>query len=311
MFCRLLLSAFAFTLALLTGCQTTPRESAPAYVFRTPEEGFTSMLVALRADDIPKVEKMLGLRSEEILSGDSVSDRLDRANFLKLAAKSWRVRRVTTTAAWVDCGPDDWTFPVPLIASGNTWSFDGDWGREEIRNRIIGRNELSTIATLRGLVAAQWEYHQMDPDGDGAPAYASRIFSTPGARDGLYWPPSKGAPASPVGPMAAVAEAEGYTGLESGQLPYHGYHYRVLAAQGKKAPGGKRSFLDDSGRMTGGFAFIAWPADYGRSGVMTFVVNDRGLLFEKDLGRRTEARASRMKTYDPDDQWNPVGTSTF
>ena len=306
---RLLCSALA--LALVAGCQTTPRESAPAHVFASPEAGFAAMLAALRADNLPMVESMLGLRSEEILSGDPVSDRLDRANFLKLASQSWRVRRVTDTAAWVDCGREDWTFPVPLTGGGQAWAFDGSWGREEIRNRIIGRNELSTMATLRGLVEAQWEYHKMDPDGDGIPAYASRIFSTPGARDGLYWPAAKGAPVSPVGPMAAAAEAEGYSGLESGRIPFHGYHYRMLSGQGKNAPGGKRSFIDETGRMTGGFALVAWPADYGRSGVMTFVVNDRGLLFEKDLGRRTAARASRITTYNPDEDWNPVGTSAY
>ena len=219
------------------------------------------------------------------------------------------MRRVTDTAAWVDCGPEDWTFPVPLIATGKEWAFDGDWGREEIRNRIIGRNEISTIDTLRGLVEAQWEYNKLDPDADGVPAYASRIFSTPGARDGLYWPPGKGAPASPVGPMAAAAEAEGYRGLESGNIPYHGYHFRVLHSQGKNAPGGKRSFIDADGRLTGGFAFIAWPAEYERSGVMTFVVNDRGILFEKDLGRRTGAKARRILAYDPDDSWTPVGNT--
>jgi hypothetical protein len=237
-----------------------------------------------------------------------VSDRFDRANFLKLAARSWRVRRVTDTAAWVDCGPEDWTFPVPLIANGKTWSFDGDWGREEIITRIAGRNEISTIETLRGLFSAQTKYNKLDPDGDGVPTYAMRIFSTPGKRDGLYWPPTQGAPKSPVGPMAAAAEAEGYRDLASGTLPYHGYHFRVLHAQGKNAPGGKRAFFDEAGRLTGGFAFIAWPAEYGRSGMLTFIVNDQGILFEKDLGRRTNAKADRIRAYDPDDSWTRVET---
>jgi hypothetical protein len=301
---RLLL--LSLLLPPLVGCQSTNREPPPAYAFSTPEEGFSSMLQSLRANDIPKVEMMLGLRTEEIRSGDAVSDRFDRANFLKLAAQSWRVRRVTDTAAWVDCGPDDWTFPVPLIASGKTWSFDGDWGREEIITRIAGRNEISTIETLRGLFHAQSRYKKLDPDQDGVPTYAIRIFSTPGKRDGLYWPPSKGAPASPVHPMAAAAEAEGYRDLESGRLPYHGYHFRVLHAQGKNAPGGKRSFSDEAGHLTGGFAFIAWPAEYGRSGMLTFIVNDQGVLFEKDLGRRTESTVRRIRAYDPDDSWTRV-----
>lgn len=297
----------ALMLPALVGCQSLRREPAPAYAFATPEEGFSAMLQSLRAGDTPKVEAMLGLRMEEIRSGDAVADRFNRENFLKLVGKGWRVRRVTDTAAWVDYGPGDATFPVPLLSRGPKWSFDGDWGREEIRTRIAGLNELSTIETLRELVKAQSKYKILDPDGDGIPSYAKRIFSTPGARDGLYWPPGKGAPPSPVNRLAAQAEAEGYRDLETGKLPFHGYHFRVLHAQGKNAPDGKRSFIDEAGRLTGGFAFIAWPAQYGRSGVLTFIINDAGVLFEKDFGRRTEAKTERILAYDPDDSWTRVG----
>lgn len=293
----------------LVGCQSLRREPTPAYTFATPEEGFSALLESLRANETPKVEAMLGLRTDEIRSGDAVADRFNREQFLKSVAQGWRVRRVTDTAAWVDYGTDDATFPVPLLLNGKTWNFDGDWGREEIRTRIAGRNEFSTIETLRDLVKSQSKYKTLDPDRDGVEAYAKRIFSTPGQRDGLYWPPTKGAPTSPVSRLAAQAEAEGYQNLETGKLPFHGYHFRVLHAQGKNAPGGKRSFIDESGRLTGGFAFLAWPASYGRSGMLTFIINQDGVLYEKDLGRRTEVKAQRILAYDPEDSWTRVSNT--
>lgn len=293
--------------ALLASCQSTVKVDPNQPKFATPGEGFHTMVEALKAHDLPKAETILGLKVAEILSGDPVSDRLDRQNVVRFAAQGTRVREVTDSAAWVDCGPDNWTFPVPLIKqSDGSWRFDGPWGREEIRNRIVGRNELSTLETLRVLLAAQKEYHKMDPDKDGVKSFATRIFSTEGQRNGLYWPPAAGAPKSPASRLKASADAEGYADLATGKVPFHGYHYRVLHAQGKHVSGGAKSYFDANGRLTGGFALIAWPADYGRSGAMTFLVTGQGRVFEKDLGKGTARKAPRITVFNPDDSWMAV-----
>lgn len=292
---------------LAASCQTAtpPQANQPAYP--TPLDGFKEMTTSLHANDRAKTESILGLQISEIITGDPVSDRRDRETVIRLADQSMRVRHVTDTAAWIDCGRDNWTFPIPMVKNpAGNWQFDGRWGREEIRNRIIGRNELSTMATLRGLVAAQWQYYAMDPDGDGEKAYAWRIISSDGQRDGLYWPEQKGTPLSPVGPLAAQAAEEGYANLRSGQVPYHGYHFRVLHSQGKNAPGGKRAYFDADGNLNSGFALLAWPAEHGRSGVMTFIVSDRGIVFQKDLGKSTATKAPKIKEFDPDKSWTPA-----
>lgn len=303
-------SLYILPLALLVAsCQTNSTRLPDQPLYANPLDGFKEMTTSLRANDKPKTESILGVRIAEILTGDPVSDRRDRENVIRLADQSIRVREVTSTSAWIDCGRENWTFPVPLVKEpSGLWHFDGRWGREEIRNRVIGRNELSTMATLRGLVSAQWQYHGMDPDKDGRKAYAERIISTDGQRNGLFWPQAKGVPASPVGPLAAQAAAEGYANLQSGQVPYHGYHFRVLHAQGKNAPGGKRGYYDSTGLLTGGFAILAWPAEHGRSGVMTFIVSDRGMVFQKDLGKATTRKVERIKEYDPDKSWSPADT---
>jgi len=201
-------------------------------------------------------------------------------------------------------GEAAWEFPIPLVAVGNGWRFDVEAGREEITNRRVGRNELSTIATLREMVDAQREYAAEGRDGH-PPAFASRLLSTPGRHDGLYWPVAEGEPESPLGEFVAAAAEEGYRSGEA-PIPYHGYHYRLLTAQGACAPGGPRDYLDAEGLLTGGFAVIAWPATYGSSGVMTFQVNRQGIVFQKDLGPGTRDAVAAIRAYDPDGSWTPT-----
>ena len=294
---------FGLTLGLfLSACQK-PGLVTNRPEFSSPNAGFHALLSSIKSGDEQSAETILGVKSSEILSGDPVSDRLDRKRFMEFAAQSVRVRQVTPAVAWVDCGPEAWTFPVPIVKDGKAWEFDGSWGREEIRNRIIGRNELATIGTLRLLAKAQQKYRSMDPDGDGTQTYAERIVSEEGRWNGLYWPSSKGKPKSPLFALAKEAESEGYRNLHTGKVPYHGYYFRMLQEQGKHAPGGKMAFRDAQGQMTQGFAILAWPVSYQRSGMMTFLINKDGMLYEKDLGKLTEWKASHIHSFNPDASW--------
>jgi hypothetical protein len=193
------------------------------------------------------------------------------------------------------------------VRAGGGWRFDVEAGLEELENRRIGRNELLTLATLHEFVEAQREYRSTGRDGN-PPAYAQGLFSSGGKHDGLYWPAAPDEPESPLGPLVAAAAAEGYQQQDgAGPTPFHGYFYRLLRAQGPSAPGGARSYLDGRGLLTGGFALLAWPAKHGNSGIMTFQVNQQGLVFQKDLGPDTAAAAARITCYAPDESWDPTG----
>jgi hypothetical protein len=194
-----------------------------------------------------------------------------------------------------------------VVKKGQSWVFDTEKGRQEILNRRIGENELNTIQTCLAFVDAQREYAIKDRDRNGLLEYAQKFLSDPGKKNGLYWQAKAGEPQSPLGPLAARARSEGYQGKQAGggPVPYHGYYYRILTAQGKNAPGGAYSYLV-KGKMIGGFALVAYPAEYGNSGVMTFIVNHDGKVFQKNLGKNTAATAKGMKEYDPDKSWEEV-----
>jgi hypothetical protein len=204
-------------------------------------------------------------------------------------------------------GHEDWPFPIPVVHDRNGWWFDTVAGAEEVLARRIGRNELATIGALRTYVIAQREYAQTGHDGLDAGVYARQIRSDPGMHNGLYWPTeSPDDPPSPLGAFAAAAEAEGYgADPDAGPQPYRGYHFRILTEQGTAAPGGKQDYIVD-GRMTGGFAMIAYPAAYGSSGIMTFIVGPESIVYESDLGEQTASLAAAITTYDPGDDWSPV-----
>jgi hypothetical protein len=213
------------------------------------------------------------------------------------------------TKVVLDVGKDSWPMPIPLVKNSAGWHFDTKAGQQEILNRRIGRNELSTIQVSLAIVDAEREYWQRNPESSSLPHYARRIGSTPGNRDGLYWQTTGDETPSPLGELVAEAQREGYSRRGSGgqRTPYHGYYYRILTAQGPSAPGGAYDYLV-RGQLIGGFALVAYPATWGVSGVMTFIVNHEGVVYQKNLGPNTAAIASAMKTFNPDSTWTKVSS---
>jgi hypothetical protein len=281
--------------------------AAPAVAqkaFATPEEAAKALTDALRAKDENAVLAVLGTKSRSWLSsGDAVADRLAKEKFLTNFDRKHAISESAEGKAFLLAGEDDWPFPAPLVKKTDGWVFDSLAGREELINRRVGANELSAIQTLLATVDAQREYAAGDLDGNGYNDYAQRFVSTPGKRDGLFWPVSANEPLSPLGPLVGLATREGYGKKAGGKLiPYHGYHFRMLTEQGKNAPGGAYSYLAN-GKMIGGFAAIAYPAKYGVSGVMTFVVNHDATVYQKNLGKNTPASALKMRSFSPDSSW--------
>lgn len=276
--------------------------SPGAATFATPEEAVHRLVAA--AEDQDAADELLGAGGFELLrSGDDVADRADVEAVVALVGEGLAFEDLGPDAKLALLGRERWELPIPLVREAGAWRFDVAAGREEILNRRVGRNELSTLATLRALVEAQREYARQGRDGN-PPCFAQRLLSTEGKQDGLYWPTGEGEVPSPLGPLVAEAAEEGY-GEERG-TPYHGYRYRLLSAQGAKAPGGAQSYRDERGLLTRGFAVVAWPATYDNSGVMTFLVNQRGIVFQKDLGRDTAKAAARIEVFEPDASWTPV-----
>ncbi len=209
----------------------------------------------------------------------------------------------------LNIGYDAWPFPIPLVKEDGQWFFDTQAGQEEILNRRVGRNELDTIRVCNAYVDAQRQYASVDRMGDGVVQYAQHLRSAPGSHDGLYWHMEPGEDASPLGPLIAAARGEGYTHqskiMTDDQVPYHGYFFKVLTRQGRHAPGGKYDYIIN-GHMVAGFALVAWPAEWGNSGVMTFIVNQQDKIYEANLGPKTASIAAKMTTYDPTSDWKPV-----
>jgi len=202
-------------------------------------------------------------------------------------------------------GSEDWPMPIPAVKGASGWTLDTAAGSRELLARRIGKNELEAIEVVRAVVDAQRDYTSEDRNADGVREYARKFASSPGKKDGLYWPTKEGEPPSPLGDLVAKASSEGYGGKKGAQTPYHGYYYRLLTAQGKDAKGGALNYVVQ-GRMIGGFAVVAYPAQYSSSGIMTFIVDNDGTVYQKDLGANTTAVARAMKTYNPDSSWQPV-----
>ena len=261
-----------------------------------------AFVAALRAGDTKALMGILGSDGRPLIySGDPVADRQGRERFLAGYDAANRLAAGDDTTV-IHVGPDDWAFPIPLVKVGERWRFDPRQGREEIIARRIGRNELYTVQTCLAYVDAQREYYAEDRDGDGLLEYAQQFASTPGKRDGLYWATKPGEPPSPLGDLVVRARAEGYRRDGSVPTPLHGYLYRILTAQGPSAPGGEYDYVA-RGQMIAGFALVAFPAQYGVSGVMTFIVNHDGDVYEKDLGPGTAATARAMRKFNPDGTW--------
>lgn len=305
----------ALTLALAaTGLQAQEKKApapstaanAPAQKqFATPEDAVKALVDAVRAEDAKAMVAVIGPKSKNwLLTGDKVADKAEWKKFLSAYDLKNSLTKEGDAKAVLSAGDDNWTFPAPLVRKADKWAFDADTGREEIINRRVGRNELDTMQTLLAIVDAEREYALNDADGNGLADYAVRFASTPGKKDGLYWPTGNGEPLSPLGPLVAKAVREGYSGKAgAGQpQPYHGYVYRILTAQGKDAPGGAFDYLV-RGKMFGGFAVLAYPASYGASGVKSFMVSHEGVVYEGDLGPKTAAEAAKIKLFNPGPGW--------
>ncbi len=282
--------------------------AVPGKTYATPVEAMNAVADVVGTGDTQRVEQIFGSGAMDVIgSGDPIADRADAKRVKEMILEHLEFEGNDDEVVAV-IGAQGWPFPIPLTRHGDGWRFDLDEGREELLNRRVGRNELSTLVTLREYVIAQGEYAAFGRDGN-PPAFAQAFRSTAGSHDGLYWPAAEGEPESPLGPLIADAVEEGYVSRAKAageSWPFHGYHYRILTRRGADAPGGERDYIDGNGLMTLGFAVVAWPAIYGKSGVMTFVVSHLGIIFEKDLGPGTSKAVRSMTSYEPDETWAPV-----
>jgi hypothetical protein len=277
--------------------------------YKSPEDAVKELVEALSANDEKKLFAIFGnipSNKQLISSGDEVSDKAERERFLQAYQEKNRIVKVSANKAVLEVGNEDWPFPIPIKRSGEVWYFSAKEGGQEIVNRRIGKNELSAIQVCLAYVDAQREYASKDRNGDGVLEYAQKFLSDPGTEDGLYWEAKEGEEQSPLGPLIGMAKKEGYKKKSGNEpTPYHGYFYKILKAQGKHAPRGAYDYVI-SGRMTGGFAMVAYPAGYGSSGIKTFIISHDGVVYEKDLGKETASIAQGMKQFNPDSSWRKV-----
>jgi Protein of unknown function (DUF2950) len=273
--------------------------------FKTPEEAATALVNAAKSGDSKSIVTVLGPDGEDIVSsGDEVADAATRAKFIAAYDSKHTIAMEGDSKAVMVVGPDDFPLPIPLVRKDGLWRFDTAAGREEILFRRIGKNERDAIQSTLAYVDAQDEYAEKDRTGAGVNTYAQRIISQPGKKDGLYWPTSQGEEASPLGELIAEATKQGYR-VGGGRTPFHGYYFKILTKQGAAAAGGELEYIVN-GKMIGGFALVAYPAEYRNSGVMTFIVNHAGTVFQKDLGPNTTQVAERMTAFNPDKTWQKV-----
>jgi hypothetical protein len=274
--------------------------------FASAEEGVQALMAALKANDVKAMLAILGPDARPlIITGDAVADRQERERVVREYEEAHSLAMSGETKAVLQVGKDDWPMPIPLVKDDAGWRFDTHAGKEEILNRRIGRNELAAIEVCRAYVDAQREYYLLNPGRDALHQYAQKFLSTKGKRDGLYWTTKDSEEPSPLGPLIARAQGRGYVKVKDVQgrpLPYYGYYYRILKSQGADAPGGAYDYVV-RGKMIGGFALVAYPANWGNSGVMTFIVNHDGVVYQKDIGPDTAAAARAMTRFDPDSTW--------
>ncbi|MGI9430042.1 MAG: DUF2950 domain-containing protein [Bythopirellula sp.] len=277
-----------------------------AKFFATPEQAVQALHAAGQLADQSAIFDVLGGDAKEwVLSGDAVQDEQARERFVAAYDQKNTIEKQDEDTAVLVIGEDKFPFPIPIVRWEQGWSFDAELGKEEILNRRIGRNELHTIQVLRAIVDAQDDYASVDRNDDGIVEYASRFRSSPGQKNGLYWPVEDGEEPSPIGALVADAVREGYeaSGSDYVTVPFHGYHFRILSSQGTSASGGAFDYFQ-KGKMIGGFAVIAYPTKYGVSGFKTFLVNHDGVVYERDLGDNTLSAVGSIKMFDPDDRWD-------
>ena len=304
---RLPLLVLLILAVLLTSRTSAAQAISGQKTFSTPSEAVKNLMDAARSGDPAQLVPIIGPQAGALIaSGDLGAAKQVLANFVKAYDEKHAISSEAQGFEFLQVGTGDWPFPFPIVRDGETWYFDIDRGNEEILDRRVGRNELGAIAVCEGYVQSQKDYAAKGHDGNTHGIYAQQFHSDPGKQNGLYWPVSKGQPESPMGPLVASAALENSSPQSVGDpAPYYGYFYKILTAQGPDAPGGEKSYIVD-GRLTGGFALIAYPAKYGSSGVMTFIVNLDGVVYQQDLGDQTTDSASKITAYNPDSSWQPA-----
>jgi hypothetical protein len=291
-------------LALNAGALAASASSPAQPGFASPDDAVAAMVAAMRQRQHGVLSAIVGPGSQSwLFSGDAVADRAASEKFVAAYDQRHAIARQGEDHATLTVGADDWPMPIPLVRAGDQWRFDGAAGQQEVVARRIGRNELETIQVLEAMADAQVEYARADPARTGEVAYAQKFASTPGRKDGLYWPVKAGEPESPLGPLVARAAKEGYA--DASVHPYRGYLFRMLKGQGPNAAGGAFDYLV-KGAMLGGFAIVAYPVAYGVSGVMTFMINQDAVVYQKDLGSGTAQAAAKMTRFDPGAGWTKV-----
>jgi hypothetical protein len=308
---RMVFISALFATAIFIFALRMPAVAAPSQrLFSSPQDAVKALHEAVSAKDNTALEQIFGPAGKDLRSGDEVQDAIEFVEFAKYLVEKSDLIKENDSKVILHIGNENWPFPVPIVKYNDKWFFDTEAGKEEILNRRIGENELTAILVCRAYVKAQREYVLKDWNGDGIFAYAQKLRSDHGTRNGLFWRSASGQEMSPLGELVARAWHEGYKKnkaafKETELSPFHGYYFKILTAQGKNVPGGSYNYIAN-GNMVGGFAMVAFPSNWGKSGVMTFVVNQQGKVYEKNLGQNTEKIAQKMKLYNPDKTWTPV-----
>ena len=272
-------------------------------LFASSDEAVKGLQAAVEAKDQAALREIFGPEFDELSTGDKVQDANNAQKFATTMAQGCNPVKEGEDKITLEVGTNNWPMPIPLVKADGQWHFDTAAGKEEIINRHIGKDELHAIGVCRAYVAAQRQYAGVNPDAGGGAKYAQKFKSTPGMKDGLYWPSAENEAASPFGPLVAEAHAEGYVKHKgAGPHPFHGYYFRILTRQGKAAPGGKMDYMSH-GNLTGGFALVAYPEHWDQSGIMTFIVNQDGKVFQHNFGEKTSRMAGAMKEFNPDSEW--------
>jgi Protein of unknown function (DUF2950) len=300
---------FAYAwLALLAASATAAGQTATHRTFATPEDAVKALVDTVKTENLDALLAIFGPEGRELTaSSDPATARMNRRVFTVAVSEQWYLEDATPNRKTLVIGNEEWPFPVPLVKGADGWRFDTAAGKEEVLARRIGRNEMKVIASCRAYVTAQQRYAQQGHDGKPAGVHATKFQSDPGKENGLYWPAERGQKRSPIGDLLAQAAEEGRTvsGDRTKPTPLHGYYFKILTGQGAAVSGGARSYIV-KGEMSGGFALVAWPAEYDATGVMTFIVNQDGTVWERDLGPQTDAMARKMTVYNPDASWRQV-----
>jgi hypothetical protein len=303
--------AALFVIAVFIFAWSMPAVGAPSQrLFSSPEDALKTLTEAVKAKDKTVLDQIFGPSGKDLRSGDEVQEAAEFEDFAKHLAEKADLVKENDSKVILHVGNENWPFPIPIVKHNDQWFFDTGAGKEEILNRRIGEDELTAILVCRSYVKAQREYVLKDWDGDGIFAYAQKLRSDLGKRNGLFWRAARGEEVSPLGEIVTRAWHEGYkkkkAAFKEAELsPFHGYYFKILTRQGKNVPGGSYNYIVN-GNMVGGFALVAFPSNWGKSGVMTFIVNQQGKVYQKNLGPDTMEIAQKMKSYNPDKTWTPV-----